>query len=144
MGGPSVTNEGIDEKEVKDAVAGFYAALAAIFVGDVAPMRAVWSHADDVTYMGPDGGFQIGWKDVLANWEKQAAMMLGGTVRPADMRIFVGRDLAVTHNYEKGENISTDNGPEPVSIRATNLFRKEGGSWKMIGHHTDLLPYLAR
>jgi hypothetical protein len=29
-----------------------------------------------------------------------------------------------------------------VSIRATNLFRKESGAWKMIGHHTDLLPFL--
>jgi hypothetical protein len=29
-----------------------------------------------------------------------------------------------------------------VSIRATNLFRKEDGSWKMIGHQTDLLPFL--
>jgi len=28
-----------------------------------------------------------------------------------------------------------------VSIRATNVFRKEGGQWKMIGHHTDLLPF---
>ena len=30
----------------------------------------------------------------------------------------------------------------PVSIRATNIFRKENGAWKMIGHHTDLLPFL--
>jgi ketosteroid isomerase-like protein len=33
--------------------------------------------------------------------------------------------------------------PEKVSIRATNIYRKENGQWKMIGHHTDLLPYLA-
>jgi ketosteroid isomerase-like protein len=31
-----------------------------------------------------------------------------------------------------------------VSIRATNLFRKENGAWKMIGHHTDLLPFLEK
>ena len=32
--------------------------------------------------------------------------------------------------------------PLQVSIRATNIFRKEKGEWKMIGHHTDLLPFL--
>ena len=36
-----------------------------------------------------------------------------------------------------------DGKPQAVSIRATNLFRKEDGTWKMIGHHTDLLPFLA-
>ena len=30
------------------------------------------------------------------------------------------------------------------SIRATNIFRKEDGQWKMIGHHVDLLPQMAK
>jgi ketosteroid isomerase-like protein len=132
-----------DEKALKDAVAGFYAALDALFIGDARPMRAVWSHADDVTYMGPDGGFEVGWNEVEAVWDKQAALRLGGKVSPSDMRITVGHDLAVTHNFEKGENTNTGSGTVSVSIRATNLFRKEDGSWKMIGHHTDLLPFLA-
>jgi ketosteroid isomerase-like protein len=76
-------------------------------------------------------------------WDKQAALKLGGKVRPTDMRITIGHDLAVTHNFEKGENTNTGSGTVSVLIRATNLFRKEGGSWKMIGHHTDLLPFLA-
>ena len=63
-------------EEIAGAAARFYAALNAMFEGDLAPMVEVWSHADDVTYMGPDGGFQVGWKQVLADWEKQAAMNL--------------------------------------------------------------------
>ena len=31
--------------------------LNLMFAGDLGPMKDVWSHADDVTYMGPDGGF---------------------------------------------------------------------------------------
>lgn len=130
--------------EIAAAAAGFYAALNALFEGDLAPMVAVWSHADDVTYMGPDGGFQVGWKDVLADWEKQAAMKLGGRVDPDGMRITAGRELAVTHNYEKGENINTGGTSGSVLIRATNLFRKEDGAWKMIGHHTDKLSFLSK
>jgi ketosteroid isomerase-like protein len=131
-----------DEKAVRNAVAQFYAALNEMFTGELGQMKKVWSHADDVTYMGPGGGFQIGWNDVLKNWEVQAAMKLGGKVEPADMRITVGTDLAVVSNYEKGENINAKGEPQKVSIRATNIFRKEDGAWKMIGHHTDLLPYL--
>lgn len=131
-----------DEKAVRDAAAQFYAALNQMFTGDLEPIKKIWSHADDVTYMGPGGGFQVGWDQVLKNWEAQAAMKLGGKVEPADMRITVGTDLAVVSNYEKGENTNAKGGPQQVSIRATNIFRKENGQWKMIGHHTDLLPYM--
>jgi ketosteroid isomerase-like protein len=132
-----------DHDEIAAAAAGFYEALNALFEGDVGPMVEVWSHESDVTYMGPDGGFQTGWKEVLADWEKQAALKLGGRVEPEGMRICAGQDLAVTHNYEKGENVNTGGKPGAVSIRATNLFRRENGTWKMIGHHADKLPYLS-
>jgi ketosteroid isomerase-like protein len=107
-------------------------------------MKSIWSHANDVTYMGPAGGFQVGWDQVRKSWEEQAAKKLGGKVEVADLRITAGPDIAVTHNFEKGENTNAKGEPEKVSIRATNVFRKEGGAWKMIGHHTDLLPFLMK
>ena len=130
------------EPAVRNAAAGFYSALNALFTGNVEPMKAVWSHADDVTYMGPDGRFLVGWKLVSENWEKQAAAKLGGHVEPAEMHITAGREIAVVENYEKGENTNAQGKTAEVSIRATNVFRNEDGQWKMIGHHTDLLPYL--
>jgi ketosteroid isomerase-like protein len=133
-----------EEKAVRNSVKQFYAALNVMFTGDLGPMKAVWSHAKDVTYMGPGGGFRIGWAQVLADWETQAAMKLGGKVEPGDMHIMVGQELAVVQNYEKGENTNVEGKTQRVSIRATNLFRKEDGKWKMIGHHTDLLPYLKK
>lgn len=133
-----------DEQSVRQAAAQFYTALNAMFTGEVGPIKEIWSHANDVTYMGPSGGFQVGWDQVLANWEAQAAKKLGGKVEPAEMRITVGQDLAVVSDVENGENTNANGKVEKVSIRATNLFRKEGGKWKMIGHHTDLLPYLAK
>lgn len=132
-----------DHDEIAAAAAGFYAALNAMFEGDAGPMLAVWSHADDVTYMGPDGAYQHGWPAIRAEWEMQAAKKLGGHVAPEGMRIAVAGDLGVTHNYEKGENANTGGKPGTVSIRATNVFRKENDAWKMIGHHTDMLPFLA-
>ena len=131
-----------DEKAVRNASAQFYAALNEMFTGELGQMKKVWSHADDVSYMGPGGGLQVGWNQVLKNWEAQAALKLGGKVEAADTRITVGTDIAVMSCYEKGENSNAKGQPQKVSIRATNVFRKEGGEWKMIGHHTDVLPYL--
>ena len=133
------------EKETREAVAQFYKALNVLFTGDVKPMNDVWSHADDVTYMGPAGGFQIGWKNVGDELGRQAAMKLGGKIEPSDIHVIVmGGALAIVSNYEKGENVDAAGKKVPVSIRATTTFRSEGGKWKMIGHHTDLLPSLAK
>jgi len=142
LAAPTTQAAEADEKAVREVAAQFYGALNAMFTGDVAPMTQVWSHADDVTYMGPGGGFEVGWPKVQANWAAQAAKKLGGAVTPVEMRLVVGQELAVVQNYEKGENTNADGKPQAVSIRATHVFRKEGGRWKMISHHTDLLPYL--
>jgi ketosteroid isomerase-like protein len=133
-----------DEASVKAANAQFYTALNAMFAGDLAPMKEVWSHADDVTYMGPDGGFQIGWNQVLADWQKQASLRLGGRVEPSGIVINLGKNFAVCHNWEKGQNKDQDGKTATVSIRATNIFHEEGDKWKMVGHHADLLPILPK
>ncbi len=131
-----------DCQEVEAAVKDFYAALNAMFTGDLEPMKKVWSHAEDVTYMSPDGKYLVGWSQVLKDWQAQAAMKLGGRVVPARIHINYGPELVVVHNIEEGENTDAEGKKVKVSIRATNVFRKEQGRWKMIGHHTDKLPFL--
>ena len=130
-----------DTQAVTAALKKFHDALNVLFTGDAAPMKAVWSHADDVTYMGPVGGMQVGWPQIEPYWDKQAARKLRGKVDPTDLHITASPALAVAHYYEKGENI-VDGKPQPVSIRTTTTFRKEDGQWKVIGHHTDMLAYL--
>jgi ketosteroid isomerase-like protein len=133
-----------ETEAVRAAADEFYLALNSMFTGELGPMKRIWSHEDDVTYMGPDGGFRVGWKQVLDDWEKQAALKLGGKVEPKDMRITSGRDLAFVSNYEIGKNVTAEGESRNVTIRATNLFRKEDGNWKMIGHHTDILSFLQK
>ena len=130
-----------DEQGVQAAIGRFHDALNALFTGDAGPMKAAWSHAADVSYMGPTGGVQLGWKQVERHWELQAAKKLGGRVDPQDVRVIVAAELAVACYVEKGENV-IDGRPQPVSIRSTTTFRKEAGEWKVVGHHTDTLAYL--
>jgi uncharacterized protein (TIGR02246 family) len=133
-----------DEQAVREAAARFYEALNAIFRGGTAAMAAVWSHADDVIYMGPDGGFRVGWAEVLAAWQAQAAMKPGGEVKPDRTRVTLGRDLAATHGYVRGHNLDSRGTRQEVAIRDTNLFRKEQGEWKLVACHSDVLPFLGQ
>jgi ketosteroid isomerase-like protein len=142
--GTAAAAAGSDKQAVMAANTQFYAALNQMFVGKLAPMEAVWSHGGDVTYMGPNGQFERGWSAVLKTWQDQAALKLGGKVDPADMQAIVGNDVAVVTLYEVGENTNANGKVVRLKLRATNSFRKESGTWKMVGHHTDTLPYLAK
>jgi len=123
---------------VREAARGFYTALNVLFTGDMGPLVEVWSHRDDVTYMGPGGDYRIGWSEVRKSWIKQTAMKMGGDVEPEDIEINVGSDLAIVHNREVG-HVFPEGHDETVYLRATNMFGKEEGRWKVIGHHADRL-----
>ena len=128
--------------EVEDATASFYAALNVLFTGNAQPMKDAWSHADDITYMGPNGLYLIGWRQIEAEWDAQGAALLGGRVTPDQLHIVVGTDLAVINCLEAGENV-VDGRAETVRIRSSTVFRREAGAWKVIGHQTDLLRYMS-
>lgn len=129
-------------REVEDATDRFYAALNVLFTGNAQPMKDAWSHADDVTYMGPNGLYLVGWQKIDEEWNAQAAAMLGGRVTPQNLHVVVGTDLAVINCVEAGENV-VDGRTETVRIRSSTVFRKEAGAWKAIGHQTDLLGYMS-
>lgn len=131
-----------ETKAVEAATTQFYANLNAMFSGDIDPMVETWSHADDVTCLGPTGEFLVGWDAVRESWEAQGALHLAGKIEPYHTHVVVGDNLAYSQCYEKGNNQDAEGRTVKVSIRATNVFRKENGRWKMISHHTDLLPFL--
>jgi ketosteroid isomerase-like protein len=131
------------EKEVRMAAEQFYASLNTLFKGNLDPMIEVWSHADDVTYLGPSGGILVGWEAVRNSWAEQAKLKLGGRVEPEDMHVTAGDEIGITVDYERGTSYINGK-PEKVNIRATNVFRLENGKWKMIEHHADILPWFPK
>jgi len=139
---PADENSADETLAVEQATNQFYTSLNALLAGDRQGMDDVWSHADNVTYMGPDGGIAVGWDQVREGWNVQAEMKLGGHVEPMDLHVTVGGDIAIVEGYELGSIQDSDGPPRSFRIRATSSFRKESGQWKMIGHHTDLLDSL--
>ena len=123
---------------LEEATARFYEALNAMLRGDAEPMLAVWSHADDITYMSPFGELLTGWPATRASWIAQAEARLGGVVRGEELHHLAAGTLGFAVGFERGE-VQVEARPTPVDIRATSMFRLEDGEWRMIGHHTDPL-----
>ena len=125
--------------EVRNASNQFYAALNKMTNGDAKSLSDIWSHNQEVTTMHPIGGRQVGWKDVWEAWDQTAHVASEGQVRLEDQFIRVVGDMA----YEIGvENAGFRIAGKKVTdmVRVTNIYQKEGGTWKIIHHHTDVSP----
>lgn len=132
------------EQELRAANDQLYAALNAMFTGNLEPMITLWSHGNNITDMGPFGGRLTGWEAVGAEFKNEAAMKLGGRIVCKDLHIYAGTDMGYTVCVEEGENMSAEGMPVLVSHRATNIFHLENGQWKLVHHHTDLSPQLEK
>jgi ketosteroid isomerase-like protein len=127
------------QDEVRNASNQFYAALNKMVNGSSQSLSDIWSHSSAVTTMHPIGGRQVGWKDVWATWDQTAQVASEGQVKLQDQFIQVVGDVA----YEIGvENASFRIAGQKVTdqIRVTNIYQKEGGTWKIVHHHSDLSP----
>jgi len=127
------------EDEVRQASDRFYAALSRMCNGDSGPMMALWSHGADVTALHPLGERGEGWEQVRPQFEQVGAIASSGQVRLREQLIRVGTDLAYEVGVEEGE-ITLAGEKVAINQRATNIYRLEGGEWKMVHHHSDLSP----
>jgi len=127
------------EDEVRNASNQFYAALNKMTNGDAQSLSDIWSHNSEVTTMHPIGGRQVGWKDVWDTWDQTAHVASEGQVKLQDQFIRVVGDLA----YEIGvENAGFRLADKKITdkVRVTNIYQKEGGTWKIVHHHSDISP----
>lgn len=131
-----------DRAQVEEVINQRYVALNNMFEGDASLMLSIWSHEDDVTYLGPAGGIKVGWTAVEADWLSQAAMKLGGRVSASSTHFTIEQKMAVVVNMETGENLNSAGNIQAVSLRVTHVLRKERGKWKIISEQTDLLPFI--
>jgi ketosteroid isomerase-like protein len=127
------------EGDIRQASDRFYAALNRMLNGDPGPMREVWAHSADVTTMHPIGEREVGWEQVRPVWEQVAAQFSAGQVRLRDQLVRVGGELAYELGVEEGEGTLAGQ-RVPFRHRVTNVYRREGGAWKIVHHHTDPSP----
>ena len=127
------------EDEVRKTSEQFYAALNRMLNGDAGPLADIWSHSAAVTTMHPIGGREVGWDIVRQSWEQVAQIATEGKVKLSDQIFQVVGDMAYELGVEQGQAKFAG---QQVTIehRATNIYRREAGAWKIVHHHTDVSP----
>jgi ketosteroid isomerase-like protein len=116
------------------------AAEEAIHRGDARPRFALWSHHDPVTLFGAWIAVKTGWADVRQAFEKVAS----GFSDSREYRFEVvaagaSGDLAYTIGFEHN-TVSVNGKPTTYTLRATHVYRREDGEWKIVHRHGDHPP----
>jgi ketosteroid isomerase-like protein len=102
------------------------------------PFLELWSHADDVTIMAAIGGYHVGFEQVSSLLTAASKTQSFDTWGAENIVTTVGGDLAFSVELERYAR--TVNGKEEVmTLRATQIYRREDGAWKVIHRHGDVL-----
>ena len=127
------------EDEVRQASERFYSALNRMANGDAGPLEAIWSQAPDVTTMHPIGRREEGWEQVRESFRQVAMVASEGRIQLEGRLVRTGGDLAYELGTERG-SLRVGGTAVTVDSRVTNIYRREGGAWRIVHHHADVSP----
>ncbi len=116
------------------------AAEEAIHEGDAEPRRALWSRHDPVSLFGAAVAVKTGWDDVSQTFDWVASQFSHSTAYEFEV-IAAGAsgELAYTIGFERN-TVSIDGRPTTYTLRATHVYRREDGEWKIVHRHGDYPP----
>ena len=113
-----------------------YDAEVALHNGDASPRRAIWSRNEPVSILGAVRN-AYGHQEV-----EEAFVFLERTFSDCTSYTFELRaygvlgDMAYTAGLEH-TSASVDGQPRSYILRATQVYRREGGEWKVAHRHAD-------
>jgi ketosteroid isomerase-like protein len=124
---------------VRAANLAFYRAFEAL---DLAAMERLWARDASASCLHPGWPLCAGWDEVRASWATIFANT--GTMRfdVADERIDVRGPLAWVVCVERIRSTGPEGEAMVGAVIATNVFRQEGGAWRLVHHHGS--PHVAR
>ncbi len=125
--------------EFQDVIEQYHRALDEFSRGDPEPVKKIFSHRDDVILANPFG-------PAVRGWEKASQALDFASARFRDGR-FTGfqtiaeyrtQELVMTFEIEQWEaKVSGRDEISSFTLRVTNTFRNEEGTWKLAHRHAD-------
>jgi len=126
---------------VVDTVRHHAAAATAVRNGDASPLIELLSKHDSVTLFPASQPSKLGWTQVSEAFNRVASLYSSGT--PVEFEVVaagVSGDLAYLVGVERGSAAVSGGAPEPVSLRITQIYRREDAGWKLVHRHADPGP----
>jgi ketosteroid isomerase-like protein len=74
---------------------------------------------------------------VFEQFTRESAMGFEGTLVADDRRFVESSDMGYMVCMERTSGMTQAGGEIRIDIRATTIFRKEAGHWRVVHHHTD-------
>jgi ketosteroid isomerase-like protein len=101
--------------------------------------KSLWSRRDDVTLANPFGPPVVGWEAVSARLDLAASNYRDGQdYEFENISTVVTRELAYTVEIERiRTRVGGSHELTAIAIRATTVFRREDGTWKVTHRHGD-------
>lgn len=129
------------DASVEAAIARLHRAMADVANGDVAAIKALYSHSADATSFYGWGGFEHGWDGVAARWDWAGRQFKGGRVSYQTIATVVSADMFLATEIETyaDQRVAGVEGLTGWSNRVTHVFRREDGEWRLVHRHANRL-----
>ena len=117
------------------------AASQAYVQGDAEPLGHIVAHVHPATFFAPTGGSTQGTEEVASRYEKDAEAFEQGSSFDFEVLQMAASDgIAYWVGIMRGKARMRGK-PEaiPMTLRVTEVFRREDGGWKMVHRHADPL-----
>lgn len=126
-------NLGPDTAE--EAESAFYSAFQN---GDLNAMAAIWANSDSVVCVHPHAPQLTGYEQVMQSWRDILSNTDGFRISVEMLHQHSDGQLAV--RFVNETLIDENSRAQPVTILATNAYRKTDAGWRMVLHHASPAP----
>ena len=129
------------DASVQAAIARLHAAIGQVANGDVAAIKALYSHSADATSFYGWGGYEKGWDAVKTRWTWAGQQFKGGTVSYQNVTTVVTLAMFYVTDIEsfRMDAMAGVDGPTGWTNRVTHIFRLEAGEWRLVHRHGNRL-----
>ncbi len=109
--------------------------------GDATPLGEIVARHSPATFFSPSGVYRQGAEAVWSQYELDATNFeRGGDGHFEILHMGMSDDLAYWVGFQRATaHLRGRSEPVPFNLRVTELFRRDGDTWKLIHRHADPL-----
>jgi ketosteroid isomerase-like protein len=125
--------------DVDELIEQYHLAQGEFLKGNPEPVKKLISHREDVSLANPYGPPVRGWEQVAKTIEHASSLRSDGEFVGSEIVAkYVTPELAYVVQIERAEaKVGGSEDITPYALRATNIFRPEDGTWKLVHRHAD-------